>query len=300
MKSPVPECVWPVGAELGEGPVWLASEGALWFVDIKGRRIHRFDEASGGRRSWPAPEPIGFLAPVEGGGFLCGLKSGLYRFDPDTGAFEAHLTGFEPTELDNRLNDGFVDADGRLWFGSMHDGETEASGALYRLEDGPSVRRWDEGYHVTNGPATSPDGRLLYHVDTLKRTIWTFDVDDEGGLSGKRVFTHIERPGAYPDGLAVDVEGGVWVALFAGWGVERFDPAGRLAARIEMPCANVTKPAFGGPKLKTLYLTTAWMGLSEQARVDQALAGGLFRLEMDLDGLAQNCVRLIEVATTRR
>ncbi len=197
----------------------------------------------------------------------------------------------EPAELGNRLNDGFVDRDGRLWFGSMHDGETDVSGALYRLDSGPSVSRWDEGYRVTNGPATSPDGRVLYHVDTLQRTIWAFDVDEKGDVSGKRLFTRIERPGAYPDGLAVDVEGGVWVALFGGWGVERYDPAGRLVARIEMPCANVTKPAFGGPELKTLYLTTAWMGLSGQARSEQPSAGGLFRLAVDLAGLAQNRVR---------
>lgn len=284
-------CVWPIGAELGEGPLWIGAERALLFVDIKGRRIHRLDEGSGDRRSWPAPEPIGFIAPIEDGGFICGLKSGLYRFDPGSGAFEPHLCGFEPAGLGNRLNDGFVDPAGRLWFGSMHDAEVASSGALYRLDAGPAVHRCDDGYRVTNGPATSPDGRVLYHVDTVGRTIWAFDLDDHGGLSGKRVFTRIVRPDAYPDGLAVDVEGCVWVALFGGWGVERYDSGGRLIGRIELPCANVTKPAFGGPELKTLYLTTAWVGLSPDARGEQPLAGGLFRVETDVAGLPQNGVR---------
>jgi len=284
------QCIWPVGAELGEGPVWLAAEDAVWFVDIKGPRIHRYHADSGETRSWDAPEQVGFIVPARGGGFVCGLKSGLYRFEPATGAFEPVIRGFESAELDNRLNDGFVDQSGRLWFGSMHDPETAASGALWRLDDGPSASRWDEGYCVTNGPAMSPDGRTLYHTDTFARTIWAFDLFDDGALMGKRRFVEIERPGAYPDGMAVDAEGCLWVALFGGWGVERFAPDGRLISRLEMPCANITKPAFGGPDLKTLYLTTAWMTLSPVERARQPLAGGLFRAELDVAGLPQHAV----------
>ena len=282
------QCIWPVGAELGEGPVWMAADEAVWFVDIKGPRIHRYRAPSGETRSWDASEPVGFIVPASGGGFVCGLKSGLYRFDPEGGGFAPLVRGFEPAGLDNRLNDGFVDPCGRLWFGSMHDPETAASGALWRLDDGQSVSRWDEGYCVTNGPAVSPDGRTLYHTDTFDQTIWAFDMGEDGALSGKRLFTRIERPGAYPDGMAVDAEGCVWVALFGGWGVERFASDGRLVGRLEMPCANITKPAFGGPDLKTLYLTTAWKGLSPEERARQPLAGGLFRVEADVAGLPQH------------
>ncbi len=283
------ECAWSIQTECGEGPVWSAAEGAVWFVDIKGPRIHRFEPATGRKRSWEAPEAVGFLVPAAGGGFVCGLKSGLHRFDPQTGRFALIMT-IEPPALDNRLNDGFVDPQGRLWFGSMHDAETERTGALYRLDDGPAVSRWDAGVCVTNGPAMSPNGRTLYHTDTFERVIYAYDVADDGALSSKRPFVRIERSEAYPDGMVVDVEGCLWVALFGGWGLDRYAPDGRMIGRIELPCANITKPAFAGDDLKTLYVTTAWMGLSPETRAAQPLAGGLFRVEVDTAGLPQNQV----------
>src|SRR5262245_26511777 len=126
-------CVWPVGACLGEGPTWSATEQAVWFVDIKRKQIHRFDARIEQGRSWDAPSEPGFLLPVQGGGFLAGLKTGLHRFDARSGDFTLVAT-VEPPHLENRLNDGYVDAQGRLWFGSMHDPETRRSGVLYRFE----------------------------------------------------------------------------------------------------------------------------------------------------------------------
>ena len=136
-----PECVLQARAELGEGPVWHG--GALWFVDIKGQRIHRLDVRTGEQRSWSAPAPPGFVAPTADGGWIAGLKSGLHRFEPETGHFEL-MTPVEDPSLDNRLNDGFVDANGRLWFGSMHDPEEASTGALYRL-DATGLARCDAG-----------------------------------------------------------------------------------------------------------------------------------------------------------
>ena len=283
------ECVWDVAAELGEGPVWSAREQALWFVDIKGKRIHRYSAGIGGTRSWDAPSNPGFVAPVVGGGWLAGLKSGLHRFDPESGAFTLHAV-VEPDLPDNRLNDGYVDAEGRLWFGSMHDPESEPTGALWRL-DRTGLAAKDRGYVITNGPAISPDGRTLYHTDTLKRLIYAFDLTG-GALSNRRVFAAIEDGAGYPDGPAVDAEGCVWTGLFAGWGLRRYAPNGELLAFIRFPCANVTKPAFGDPDLKTIYATTAWKGLNAAERSAQPLAGGLFRLTVDVPGLPQHELRL--------
>jgi sugar lactone lactonase YvrE len=198
----------------------------------------------------------------------------------------------EPLELGNRLNDGFVDAEGRLWFGSMHDAELAPTGGLYRLEPGGAPELVDDGYCITNGPAASPDGRILYHTDTLDRVIYAFDLAADGRLSRKRVLAWIERPRGYPDGPVVDAEGCLWTGLFGGWGLERYSPNGELIDRIELPCANVTKAAFGGEDLCTLYITTARKGLDETALADQPLAGGLYAVRVEVPGLPQNEVRL--------
>jgi sugar lactone lactonase YvrE len=287
--SPQPECVCPLGAELGEGPLWSERERALWFVDIKQGRIHRFAAATGELESWDAPAPPGFIAPASGGGFIVGTKTGLCSFDPARSTLiPRHAV--EPDRPGNRLNDACVDARGHLWFGSMDDGEQEASGRLYRLEaDGP--REMDKGYVITNGPAFSPDMRTLYHTDMLERVIYAFACAPDGSLANKRIFVWIEDGAGYPDGPTVDSEGCVWTGLFGGWSARRYSPEGEFLTEVRFPCANVTKIAFGGPDLRTAYATTAWKGLSAEARAGQPLAGGLFRFEADVAGLPQNEVQ---------
>jgi sugar lactone lactonase YvrE len=282
MREPA-ECIWPLAAQLGEGPTWCTAEGALWFVDIKARRIHSFSERTGEQKSFTAPELTAFVFPATRGQFLCGLKSGLYRFDPSTGIFDPMLR-VDAEHPDNRLNDGYVDAAGRLWFGTMDDHHREPTGSLYRY-DGKRLERMDAGYVITNGPAMSPDGRVLYHVDTLQQCVFAFDVDASGSLSGKRLFVTITEAGAYPDGPTVDRAGNVWIALYGGWGLRCYSPAGRLLETIAIPAAQCTKAAFGGPDLKTLYVTTAAAGLSAEQLAHQPLAGGLFRVRLDVAGL---------------
>lgn len=284
-------CLWDVGATLGEGVLWHGAARQVWFVDIKGRRLHRCAFDGGERRSWEAPGQVSFIVPVSGGGLVCALEDGLYRFVESDGSFvpllkvEADLPG-------NRFNDGHVDAAGRLWFGSMDDAEDQASGALYRF-DGSEVRRMEGGYVITNGPAISPDGRTLYHTDTLARRIHAFDLAADGGLSGKRLFAELEG-GAYPDGMAVDVEGHLWVATFGGWRIDRFDRQGSKVGEVRFPCANVTKLAFGGDDLRTVYATTARKGLSAAQLEKQPLAGALFTFRADVPGLAQHALRMQE------
>jgi len=282
------ECIWPVGAVLGEGPVWSAAEQAVWFVDIKAPAIHRFHPATGAKQSWPAPARVGFVLPSRAGLMIAGLKTGLHSFNPDTGNFNL-LHVVEPHAPNNRLNDGFVDAEGFLWFGSMDDNEEDPSGALYQLGDEGCVRR-DPGYVVSNGPAESPDGRTLYHTDTLASVIYAFDRARNGSLSNKRVFARLPAGSGYPDGPIVDVEGCLWTGVFGGWGLRRYSPAGELLATLELPCSAVTKAAFGDDDLKTLYITTAHVALSAEERKAQPLAGGLFRARIDVPGLPQRVV----------
>ena len=282
------ECVWPVGAILGEGPVWSAAERAVWFVDIKSPAIHRFDTVTGERRSWPAPARCGFVLPLRTGGFVAGLKTGLHRFNPETGNFSLmHVV--EPHAPNNRLNDGFVDAEGFLWFGSMDDNEEEPSGALYQLHHDGCVRR-DPGYVVSNGPAASPDGLTLYHTDTLAGIIYAFDRSRNGALSSKRVFVRFAPGEGYPDGPSVDAEGCLWTGVFGGWGMRRYSPQGELLLTLKVPCSAVTKAAFGGDDLRTLYITTAHVALNAEERKQQPLAGGLFSARIEVPGLPQGIV----------
>ncbi len=279
------ECVWPVGAILGEGPVWSAAERAIWFVDIKAPAIHRFDPATGAKQSWSSPARCGFLLPTEDGGHVAGLKTGLHKFNPETGNFSL-LHVVEPHAPNNRLNDGFVDSEGFLWFGSMDDNEMEPSGALYQLHDTGCIRR-DPGYVVTNGPSESPDGRTMYHTDTLAGVIYAFDRGRSGALSSKRVFVRFAPEEGYPDGPVVDAEGCLWTGLFGGWGLRRYSPQGELLQSLRLPCSAVTKAAFGGDDLRTLYITTAHVALNAEERQQQPLAGGLFQARIDVPGLPQ-------------
>ena len=275
-----PECVWPVETMLGEGPLWSPAEQALWFVDIKKQHIHRYDPASGDRKTFDAPQSPGFLA-IDGHQFIAGLQSGLHLFDPATGEFSL-LYAVDADKPGNRLNDGARDPSGRLWFGTMDNGETAPTGSLYRLDlDGPVAV--DSGIAITNGPCFSPDGKILYHTDTLKKTIYAFDLGEDGGVSNKRIWVEVKD--GFPDGSVTDAEGCVWVGLYAGWSAQRYSPQGKLISSIRFPCANITKLAFAGPDLKTVYATTAWKGLDDKARADQPLAGGLFRFESDVAGL---------------
>ncbi|RQR27584.1 SMP-30/gluconolactonase/LRE family protein [Burkholderia sp. Bp9142] len=285
MIASQPVCVWTVNAELGEGPVWVKDEHAVYFVDIKARRIHRFSEETRQTNTWTAPSEPGFVVPLGSRSFVCGLRDGLYRFDTDNEQF-MEMSAVERRLRGNRLNDGFVDNAGRLWFGSMDDAEKIATGSLYRLSDDGYATAVDTGYVITNGPASSPDGRTLYHNDTLKRFVYAFDVGMDGALSNKRVFASILGPG-YPDGMAVDADGFVWVALFGGACIQRFSPEGVLTGQVTFPCSNVTKLTFGGDDLRTVYVTTAWKGLSLADRSQQPLAGGLFSFRSSTPGQPQ-------------
>jgi len=287
-----PISICSLGATLGEGPVWVEADAALWFVDIKKKRIHRFEPQANRLRSWPAPAQPGWILPASDGTLLTGLQTGLHRFDPEMGSFtplvapEADLPG-------NRLNDATVGADGALWFGSMDDGEEQASGHVYRFAGGAVARSTLDPVVITNGPAFSPDGGTLYHVDTLGRRIWAVEHRADGTLDTPRLFVEIEDGAGYPDGPTVDAEGHVWIGLFGGWGVRRYAPDGRLVSTTRFPVANVTKIAFGGEGLRTAYATTARKGLSEAALKDQPLAGDLFAFQPGVAGCPTRPISLI-------
>jgi len=291
MSSSEPIPVWELEAELGEGPVWVERDQALWFTDIKKQKIHRYDPKSGDRRSWDSPEQVGFILPAEGGGFVAGLQSGLYRFDDRSGDFNL-IAEVEPGIPTNRINDGVVDPAGRIWFGTMDNGERAKSGAFYCFHEGQVTRTNLDGIAITNGPAVSPDGKLLYYVDTLRGTIDIADIREDGSLGSTRPFVRIDHREGHPDGPTIDSEGHVWISLYAGWEARRYAPSGELVERVPFPVSNITKIAFGGDNLRTAFATTARQMLSAEQIAEQSLIGALFEFRAEVSGLPCPLVRI--------
>jgi xylono-1,5-lactonase len=278
------DCIADVKAVLGEGPVWVAREQALYWVDIKGRRLFR-RTFRGEFSEWQTPLRVGSLAPRAAGGFVAGTERGFAWVDPEQDRYELFANP-EPDRPTNRFNDGKLDRSGRFWAGSMDDSEKSAAGALYRLDAGRDPVRIDDDYKVTNGPAFSPDGRTMYHNDSARQIIYAFDVDEAGAASNKRLFAQFGEGEGYPDGMTVDSEGCLWVAFWDGWCLRRFSPAGERLVELEVPVQRPTSCAFGGPDLDRLFVTSARIGLDEAALENQPQAGGLFVLSPGVTGLA--------------
>ncbi|MBA2771129.1 MAG: SMP-30/gluconolactonase/LRE family protein [Sphingomonas sp.] len=277
-------CVADVKAVLGEGPIWVEAEQALYWVDIKGRKIFRLDSA-GDRDEWPTPMRVGSIAPRAGGGFIAGTEHGFAEIDLDQGRFDIFHNP-EEDRPENRFNDGKVDAHGRFWAGTMDDREEQATGTLYRLTPDRSCEPIDDGYQVTNGPAFSPDGRILYHTDSARQLIYAFPLGDDGSVGERREFARFDEGDGYPDGMTVDSRGCLWVAFWDGWCLRRLSPEGECLETNSVPVQRPTSCAFGGPKLDRLYVTSASIGLDEQALALQPCAGGLLLLEPGVRGIA--------------
>ena len=274
------ERVLTTGCHLGESPVWLEAESRLAFVDITGRRLHRFDPANGVHSENAVDEDIGCIGPAIGGGFVAGLRSGIWLLAAD-GAKRRLLAANPENAATHRFNDGHVDPRGRYVAGTLD--ETKASGdaALYRL-DHRGLARVAGGLVTSNGAAFSPDGRTLYHSDTPRFVIWRWDYDPATGeAANQRQFARIEPTAddrGRPDGAAVDVEGCYWSALYEGGRIHRYDPDGRLMAAYPLPARKPTMPAFGGADMKTLFVTTA---------ADDGREGGdLYALAAEVAGLS--------------
>ncbi|WP_205480782.1 SMP-30/gluconolactonase/LRE family protein [Sphingomonas arenae] len=277
-------CVADVHAILGEGPVWVVRERALYWVDIKGRKIFRLSEDEQ-LTSWLAPWRVGSLAPRESGGFIAGTEHGFAHIHPELDHFELMFDPEEDRET-NRFNDGKVDRHGRFYAGTMDDEEKEATGAFYRLHTNLTCARVDDGYRVTNGPAFSPDGKLMYANDSALQVTYVFHVAPDGTPLAKREFARFEDGQGYPDGMTVDAEGCLWIAFWDGWCLRRLSPDGEIIGEVKVPVARPTSCAFGGSSLDRLYVTSASIGLSEKELETQPNAGGLFLLSPGVQGIA--------------
>lgn len=286
--TPEVHLVWQAQTLLGEGPVWLPGEQALRFVDIKRGRVlcHRPD--SGENEDRLVGGKPSFIVPENGGGLLVGSEHAIWRLGAD--GLDACVAALDQP-AHNRTNDATVDTTGRLWFGTMDDEEWQATGAIWCLDRGV-LRATTLGAVVTNGPAATSDASTLYHVDSGERTIWRHRIGDDARLYDSTVFVLFDAADGCPDGIVLDSEECLWVAMWDGWSVKRFSPAGELLLTVPLPCARVTKVAFGGPDLRTAYVTTASVGLDDAALALQPLAGGLFAFDAPVAGRVPPAVRL--------
>ena len=282
-------CAAPTRSTLGEGAVWDVGDQRLWWVDIVGGLIHRFDPVSGVNESFDFGEPVGCLARRARGGLVVAAKSGFWFYDPDTGARQA-LSDPEAHLPDNRFNDGTTDTAGRFWAGTMKDGgEPARQGTFYRLDPDLSVTPWRGGIWTTNGLAFAPDGKRMYFSDSNPgvRTIWACDYDPDTGTPGEpQVFFDTRAVAGRPDGGTVDAEGCYWQAGISGWQLYRISPEGDLMQTIDLPIERPTKPMFGGADLDTLFVTSLSLGLTPGSH--QPEAGSLFAITgLGVKGVAQ-------------
>jgi sugar lactone lactonase YvrE len=281
---------------LGESPFWHPDEAALYWCDIPGKALHRWHPASTAHREWHLPSEPGCCAPLPGGDLLLAMRDGLFRFDPASG--ERRRVSAAPYDAaKERFNDGKADPQGRLWVGTIFEPRQPAAAALYRWGGG-RLDRVAGDITVSNGLAFAPDGRTLYWADTQAHRIsaWDFDGSD-GTLSRGRVFAQfppktpeqdLATYGGRPDGAAVDAEGAYWVAMFEGQRLLRLAADGTLLQELPLPVRCPTMPCFGGPDLRTLFVTTSRNGRPAAELAVQPLAGQVLMRRVDVPGLPVN------------
>lgn len=281
-----PELIIDAKSPLGEGPIWDVGRQVLWWTDILSSTVHCHNPADGENRTWEIGQMVGTIVLSKSGGLILAAQNGFLRFDPETGATEL-IADPEPTQPENRFNDGKCDPAGRLWAGTMPLTEDSATGALYCLHPDGRVEKKGGGYSIPNGIVWSADAKTMWHIDSPTRRIDAWDFDNATGtITNRRTAIKITDEGAFPDGMAIDAEGKLWVAQWGGWSVVRFGPeTGEAMARIDLPVSQVTACAFGGPNLDELYITSARKNLSGENLKKQPLAGGLFKAKVAVRGM---------------
>ncbi len=278
-------CIWDEPAILGEGPLWVREEQAIYWVDIKNKYVHRLTYPGREHTRWHFDEQVTSLSRRAKGGFVGTIRDGFAAIDFDQKQIQA-IQLPEAALPENRFNDGKVDRAGRYWAGSMDASEQAEQGSLYRLSAELDCQLMDGPYAITNGPAFNLRGTTMYHTDSPKQTVYCFDLTSEGTLSNKRVFVQLKQGEGFPDGMTVDAEDCLWVCHFAGARISRFSPAGELLSVLPMPVPNITSCTFGGADMGDLFITTAQLHLSPEQIEQYPQAGCLFVSRPGVKGVA--------------
>jgi len=282
----VAEVAINIGADIGEGPHWDSATNTLIFVDSTTGVIFRFDPNSGETSLTTIGKPIGAAIPRKGGGYVVTSHEGLLYVEECPNPQINLLVPIETELVSNRMNDAKCDSLGRLWSGTFSTTFDKKAGSLYRVDPNLSLVRMLPGVSISNGIGWSPDERLMYFVDTAMRRIDVFDFNiSEGHISSQRIFVNIPREAGLPDGMTVDAEGCVWVALYYGGQIRRYSPTGELLQTVKLPVSRVTSCTFGGPNMSDLYITTARHASFRDGKPQEPFSGSIFRYRSNTRGL---------------
>ena len=280
-------CVLPIAAGLAEGPCWWSERNILLWVDIEASRIGLFDPATGNNDFFHLPAHVGAVVPTSVGDLLLATAAGLMRMDPSSGVVTLLLDP-EVDRPGNRFNDGKCDPWGRFWAGTMSYDFEPMAGSLWRLDGDGRITRQRSQLTISNGLAWSQDRGTLYFIDSPTLKVMAFPLTSSGEIAAEpSICVQIpEDWDAVPDGMCIDAEGMLWIALFGGGAVTRWDPiSGQLLDRLAVPCRQVTSCCFGGPHLDQLFMTTARREMDAAAIAAEPLAGGLFQADVGVKGL---------------
>jgi sugar lactone lactonase YvrE len=275
-----------IKAILGEGAIWNYLTQELYWIDIEGKKMHIYKPQTKQNRSFSLPSRIGTIVPADENRAIIGLEDGVYWIDTQSGALSL-FAAIEADQTDNRLNDGKCDPAGRLWIGSMSIHETAEAGTLYRVDPDGTVTPQVKNVTISNGIVWTSDHRTMYYIDTPTGQVRAYDFDrSTGRISNERVAVTIDESLGYPDGMTIDAEDMIWVALWKGSAVIRFNPStGELLEKIVVPALKITSCAFGGPDLDILYITSASLDMTPEQQGRFPDAGALFSIQTEARGV---------------
>jgi sugar lactone lactonase YvrE len=286
-------CVLPWEATVGESPVWSAEEQCLYWIDIQKKRVHKFDPVTGGNVTFELPEIVTSLALRASGGLVLTLEKDFAVFDPRTGILK-RIGRVEADVPNNRFNDGKCDPSGSFFAGTMDTKNWSApAGHLFRMDPDHRISTVQSEVICSNGCGWSPDGRKMYYIESFRYAVFAYDVEQpSGALSNRRTFLSIDRHGGgFPDGMTVDSEGFVWCNLVGLGQIRRYDPTGALERILQLPVPRATDCTFGGPDLRTLFVTSARETMTPPQLAAAPLSGSLFVYEAPVAGLQASAFR---------
>ena len=294
IKISKPVCIWKSRSTLGEGVLWVASLNSIFFVDIKKKQILTLNYKTKRKKIFKLNKEIGFISQIKDNIFILGLKSELRIVNMKN--FETLFSkNIELNEPNNRINDGKVDPIGRLWFGTMDNLEKKQSGSLYCLDSDLRLKKVDDNYFITNGPAFLNKNNF-YHTDSRKKIIYKININNKLKILKKTVFVRFNKEEGSPDGMTTDIKNNLWVCHYHGACISVYNLRGHKIYKIKLPAKNITSCTFGGPKNNHLFISTALKDMNDKEIKKYPLSGSLFRVKLDLKGKKTKVFKITNLA----